>query len=124
MTPNRRLRLACHGWVHEHAGSVASAGYVVLAELLRRGVAVDLFAHRAHVPPPPGLTEAGCRYFGFDPSGLPRAIDRIPGPWVISGRLLSPLSAGIGGGRTGRRSSPSTRGRPTTRCLRSARHGS
>ena len=93
MTSDRPLRLACHGWVHEHAGSVASAGHVVLQELLRRGVTVDFFAHRSHVPPSPELTEAGYRYFGFDQNTLLRALDRIPGmPGAVIGRAFGPLS--------------------------------
>jgi glycosyltransferase involved in cell wall biosynthesis len=91
MTPGVR-RLACYGWVHEHAGSVASAGHVVLEELLRRGVAVDLYAHRAHVPPPPALTGAGLRYLGFDQTGLLDTLDRAPGLWGTAvRRLCSPL---------------------------------
>ena len=93
MTSEHRLRLACHGWVHEHAGSVASAGHVVLEELLRRGVQVDLFAHRDHVPPPPPLERAGCRYFGFEQSPLLARVDRIPGTaGAMVGRLFSPAS--------------------------------
>ena len=87
------LRLACHGWVAEQAGSVASAGHVVLRELLRRGIAVDLFAHRSHVPPPPELIEAGCGYFGFDQNALLRTVDRIPGTaGAVVGRGFGPAS--------------------------------
>jgi glycosyltransferase involved in cell wall biosynthesis len=65
---------------------------VVLAELLRRGVAVDLYAHRAHVPPPPALLDAGARYFGFDQTGLLDALDRAPGLWGTAvRRSCSPL---------------------------------
>jgi glycosyltransferase involved in cell wall biosynthesis len=71
-------RLACFGWVDEHAGSASSAGYLVLAELLRRGIAVDLFAHREHVPPPAALISAGLRYFGFSQPGWLNGIDRLP----------------------------------------------
>jgi glycosyltransferase involved in cell wall biosynthesis len=93
MTSERRLRLACHGWVHEHAGSVASAGHVVLEELLRRGIHVDLFAQRDHVPPPPALERAGCRYFGFEQRPLLARVDRIAGTaGAIVGRLFSPAS--------------------------------
>src|SRR4051794_40610864 len=87
------LRLACHGWVHEHAGSVASAGHVVLEELLRRGVEVDLYAHRDHVPPPEQLLSEGGRYFGFDQNRLLRAVDRPGGrPGSTVQRLFSPYS--------------------------------
>jgi glycosyltransferase involved in cell wall biosynthesis len=77
----RRLRLACYGWVDEQAGSLASANHLVLAELLRRGVDVDFYANRHHVPPPRGLGGTGFRYLGVDPPGalgaLPPAGQRI-----------------------------------------------
>jgi hypothetical protein len=69
------LRLACYGWVDEHAGSLASANHLVLSELLRRGVEIDFYANRRHVPPPPGLGGEGFRYLGVDP---PRALGALP----------------------------------------------
>ena len=69
------LRLACYGWVDEHAGSLASANHLVLAELLRRGVEVDFYANRRHVPFPPGLEGEGFRYLGVDP---PRSLGVLP----------------------------------------------
>lgn len=68
------MRLACYGWVDEHAGSVASANHLVLRELLRRGVEVDFFANRDHVPPPRGLAD-GFRYVGVRP---PRPLGALP----------------------------------------------
>jgi glycosyltransferase involved in cell wall biosynthesis len=68
------LRLACYGWVDRDAGSLASANHLVLAELLRRGVHVDFFANRAHVPPPAGLAGDGFRYVGVDPPRLASAV--------------------------------------------------
>ncbi len=67
-------RIACSGWVEEDAGSVASANYLILRELLRRGIEVDLYANREHVSPPRGL-EGRFRYLGFAP---PRALSRLP----------------------------------------------
>ena len=94
MTSEHRLRLACHGWVHEHAGSVASAGHVVLEELLRRDIQVDLFAHRDHVPPPPAL---GARRLPVlrlraEPAPGPRRPDPRVRPAAIACRVLPPAS--------------------------------
>lgn len=61
------MRWACYGWVAEHAGSVASADYVVLRELLDRGHEVDLYANEDHVPMPAGLRDGAFRYFGLRP---------------------------------------------------------
>ena len=64
----------------------------MLAELLRRGVQVDLFAHRSHVPPPPRLLEAGCGYLGFDQAAWLDAFDRMQGTvGTVAKRMLSPL---------------------------------
>jgi glycosyltransferase involved in cell wall biosynthesis len=71
---------------------VASADFVVLAELLRHGVQLDLFAHRAHVPRPAGLVGSGFRYFGFDQPAWLDAVDRMPGATGVGIRqLLAPL---------------------------------
>ncbi|CAM3259353.1 glycosyltransferase family 4 protein [Rhodothermus bifroesti] len=50
------MRIACYGLVEEHAGSVASADFLILEELLRRGHQVDLFAKADFVRQPEGLT--------------------------------------------------------------------
>lgn len=84
--PVNARRLACYGWVSEGAGSVASANYLILGELLRRGVEVDLYAHRQHVPRPAGLA-GPFRYFGFDAPALtgmfPPRVQRIAN-WILS----------------------------------------
>ncbi|SHL06477.1 glycosyltransferase family 4 protein [Rhodothermus profundi] len=49
------MRIACYALVEQHAGSVASANYLVLEELLRRGHQVDLFAKADFVRKPEGL---------------------------------------------------------------------
>jgi glycosyltransferase involved in cell wall biosynthesis len=79
-------RLACYGWVEPEAGSVASADYLILRELLQRGVEIDFFANREHVPRPPGLDHDAFRYFGFTPP----VIDRILPP-RIAGSFFWPL---------------------------------
>ena len=80
-----RLRLACYGWVDELAGSLASANHLVLAELLRRGVGVDFYANRRHVPPPPGLGGEGFRYLGVDPPRLTGAVPDVRGAaWALT----------------------------------------
>ena len=70
------MRIACFGWVDEDGGSVASADFVMVRELLRRGHQVDLYADRDHIPNPAGLS--GLDGFGY--VGLPRpVICRFPG---------------------------------------------
>lgn len=49
------MRIACYALVEQHAGSVASANYLILEELLRRGHQVDLFAKADFVRQPEGL---------------------------------------------------------------------
>lgn len=51
------MRIACYGFVEESAGSVASANYLVLQELLRRGHAVDFYGIEGFVRPE-GLSKA------------------------------------------------------------------
>jgi glycosyltransferase involved in cell wall biosynthesis len=91
----RVRRLACYGWVTEQAGSVASAGYLVVADLVRRGVHIDLFAHRDHVPPPERLRGERFRYFGFEQPRWLDWVDKMPrgAPGAIR-RLLLPVVAG------------------------------
>ncbi|WP_243664289.1 hypothetical protein [Rhodothermus marinus] len=48
------MRIACYALVEQHAGSVASANYLILEELLRRGHQVDLFAKADFVRRPEG----------------------------------------------------------------------
>jgi glycosyltransferase involved in cell wall biosynthesis len=74
--------------VEEQAGSLASANHLVLGELLRRGVEVDFYANRRHVPPPAALVDLGLRYVGVDP---PRGAEALPGgravPWLLTPAL-------------------------------------
>lgn len=79
------MRLACYGWVEREAGSVASAGHTVVAELLRRGHRVDLFADRDHVPRPAGIDGRD----GFTYVGLTRPrTARLPAPLYQPAELV------------------------------------
>lgn len=49
------MRIACYALVEQHAGSVASANYLILEELLRREHQIDLFAKADFVRRPEGL---------------------------------------------------------------------
>jgi glycosyltransferase involved in cell wall biosynthesis len=70
---------------------VASAGYLALRELLRRGVEIDLFAHGEHVPCPEGLVGEGFRYFGLGQPTILTLVDRLPSPLVtVVRRLFEP----------------------------------
>jgi glycosyltransferase involved in cell wall biosynthesis len=87
-------RLACYGWVGEQAGSVTSAGYVALAELTRRGVHVDFFAHRDYTPEPEGLRGENFTYHGFKQPSWINIIDRLPGAAETAARrILYPLTS-------------------------------
>lgn len=66
---------------------MASANYLVVRELLRRGIEVDLYANREHVPPPAGL-EGAFQYLGFAPPALTGAL--LTGVQRIANRILSP----------------------------------
>lgn len=81
-TSSAHMKLACYGWVIKDAGSVASANYVVLQELLRRGIEVHLFANPSHIPYPDGLDHDHFRYFEVMP---PRFVGNLPAPlyWLL-----------------------------------------
>jgi glycosyltransferase involved in cell wall biosynthesis len=85
-----RLRIACSGVVGAEHGSVASAGFEVLRELLGRGHEVDFFSKRSFVYPD-GLVEH--RGFTYRESAQPRldaAIERLPtadARWYIGGPI-------------------------------------
>lgn len=87
----RCTRVACYGWVDEGGGSLASGHYLLLRELTRRGVSVDLFAERGHVPQPTGLPRERFRYLGFEPPLLVRLVRRLPkaAAWALE-RLCLP----------------------------------
>lgn len=90
-TPARCRRLACSGFVDAASESQIAGNYLLLRELTRRGISVDLFADRGRVPPPPGLPLESFRYLGFAPPLLQRLLDRPPErvSWVL-GRMCLP----------------------------------
>ncbi len=69
------MRLACSGLVDEDAGSVAGAGFLILRELLARGVEIDFYAERAWVAESRTLSQMGLTYLGFEE---PTWISRLP----------------------------------------------
>ncbi len=85
-------RLACYGVLREGAGSTPSANYVLLRELTRRGVEVDLFATPEQAPPPAGASQGGFGYRRLTPPRLDRFIASLPATasWGLH-RLLLPL---------------------------------
>jgi glycosyltransferase involved in cell wall biosynthesis len=58
----RERRIACTGLVSADAGSVASAGFMVLRELLARGYEIDFFGKPSFVFPEALLAYPGFRY--------------------------------------------------------------
>jgi glycosyltransferase involved in cell wall biosynthesis len=85
-------RLACFGVIEEGAGSVATADYMLVRELARRGVSVDQIANAAHHSPPKGLPAKSFRYRGFTPPLSERLVDSLPdAPSWVAERLSLPL---------------------------------
>jgi glycosyltransferase involved in cell wall biosynthesis len=70
----RDLRIACSGLVEERAGSVATAGYLVLRELVAAGVDVHFYANQAYVPEPSSLPDGRFEYLGFKEPAWIRAM--------------------------------------------------
>ncbi len=58
------LRIACYGYVEREAGSVASANYFVLGELLARGHEIDFYAIRDWIEPRDLSAHRNFRYLG------------------------------------------------------------
>lgn len=58
------MRIACYGLVEEQAGSVASANFLVLEELLRRGHQIDFYAKADFVHPDPLIAHPNFHYKG------------------------------------------------------------
>ena len=73
MTPDRPLSIAAYGFVDRDAGSVASAGFVVLERLLQRGHAIDFHAIRGFINPKELLAYPKFRY---RPTTLP-PVERV-----------------------------------------------
>jgi glycosyltransferase involved in cell wall biosynthesis len=80
------MRIACYGLAEEHAGSVASANYVLLQKLLALGVQVDFFAKADFVQKDHLFTHPN---FFYDGTLLETAVD-------VQGRL-SVFQNGVAG---------------------------
>lgn len=72
-----RLRIACSGLVGAEDGSVASAGFEILNELLRRGHEVDFFSKRTYVYPKRLLEHPRFAYHACDQPRLDFVIARL-----------------------------------------------
>ena len=83
------LKIACYGYAERDAGSVSSAGYVVLQELIDRGYLIDFFGKRCFAFPS-GLEKcpnfrfvdaegAAERYFGTHSNRGPKPLRRVAG---------------------------------------------
>jgi glycosyltransferase involved in cell wall biosynthesis len=75
----RLLRIACNGPVARDAGSMPSANFAVLQELLDRGHEVDFFSKRSFVYPEQLLDHERFRYVECSTLRLDRAAERLRG---------------------------------------------
>lgn len=82
------MRIACYGLVDRDAGSVASANYLILDELLKRGHEIHFFAKEDFVRPAQLTDREGFHYHGLLLEGavnakkildgwMPSALDRV-----------------------------------------------
>jgi glycosyltransferase involved in cell wall biosynthesis len=78
----RPLRIACSGLAAVEYGSVSSAGYEVLKELLRRKHEIDFFSSSSYVYPQFLIEGEGLNYFDCSQRGIDAVITRLG-----SGRL-------------------------------------
>ena len=62
----RNVRLACSGLLDERAGSVAGAGYLLVRELLARGIDIDFYAENGYTPMPESLAGPRFNYVGIE----------------------------------------------------------
>ena len=60
------VRLACSGLLDERAGSVAGAGYLLVRELLARGIDIDFYAENGYTPMPESLAGPRFNYVGIE----------------------------------------------------------
>jgi len=90
LTQRRPLRIACFGFAEEHSGSVSSANFLILRELLKRGHQVDFFNKRSFLYPEALTKFANFRYVDTDnPIGA-----KITG-WFL--KLSNPVNRFIAG---------------------------
>ena len=69
------VRLACSGLLDERAGSVAGAGYLLVRELLSRGIDIDFYAENGYTPMPESLAGPRFNYVGIE---RPRWMSSMP----------------------------------------------
>jgi glycosyltransferase involved in cell wall biosynthesis len=60
------MRIGCYGFVAEKSGSLASANYLMLEELLRQGHSVDFYAIKGFIYPQGFLSHQSFRYYGVE----------------------------------------------------------
>lgn len=80
-----RLRIACSGVVGAENGSVASAGFLVLKELLRRGHEVDFFSKHSYVYPERLIEHPCFKYHACDQPRLDNLVAHVSytyGRWL------------------------------------------
>jgi glycosyltransferase involved in cell wall biosynthesis len=78
---NQRLRIACYGFVEKNSGSVASANFLILEELLKRGWQIDFYSWRVFPKPQDLFQYHNFRYFEIpDKSWLRAFLTRLPRP--------------------------------------------
>jgi glycosyltransferase involved in cell wall biosynthesis len=78
------VRIACSGLVDADAGSVASAGFIVLRELLARGHEVDLYSKRSYVFPEQLMALPGFKYIDHSQPRVDRLARRSDNQFLRS----------------------------------------
>ncbi|MEM1128703.1 MAG: glycosyltransferase family 4 protein [Bacteroidota bacterium] len=92
------MRIACYGLVDQAAGSVSSANYYLLDELLQRGHQIDFYAKKDYVHPERLFHHEGFTYHGVlledkvakrarIPAVLDRALHRAIEEWLYRAHL-------------------------------------
>jgi glycosyltransferase involved in cell wall biosynthesis len=76
------LRIACTGLVAASAGSVSSAGSLLLDELLRRGHEIDFYSKSSYVYPTELFGQAKFRYLDHAQLGVDRYARGATNPYV------------------------------------------
>jgi glycosyltransferase involved in cell wall biosynthesis len=76
------VRIVCSGLVDADAGSVASAGFIVLRELLARGHEIDFYSKRSFVFPEQLMAHPAFRYVDHPQPQLDRVARRFTNPYA------------------------------------------
>jgi glycosyltransferase involved in cell wall biosynthesis len=74
------MRIACYALAEKDAGSVASANYLLVEELLRRGHTIDFYAIKGWVQPREFEVYPAYRYFGVRSARAERVWRLVPEP--------------------------------------------